>query len=90
MGKNRPNPSLNPCSEIYLTPGIQHCYDMFGSKGYNALAAFEITLVNLSIIDMEWVADIEDTERFDELFTAKSATSIEVETRFRPNGGSSE
>ena len=43
---------------------IEWSWDEHASHGYNVLANFESTLINLDII--EEYSDIEDTERFDE------------------------
>lgn len=47
-------------------------YDDIVSEGFNALSSFEVVLINLGIITVDDVANIDDTESFDEKYSRKS------------------
>ena len=64
---------------------IVYEYDFEGTPGYNAVGAFEIVLINLGVINEDFIADIEDTERFSEYFTTtgRSLTTGRFEPQTR-------
>ena len=78
MGQNS---SDSKVEEDYLK--YVYIYDPLGTPGYNAMGAFEVTLIRLGVSIPEWTADIEDTERFDEQFRSRAAGITATKVNFK-------